>query len=281
MKNNQDWQRFSGFRSESVWCPGGLKVRRIYIPEKRIAGYSIFYFSDTHFRTEPVRSFPVPFLRWHGLEWIEESLHEALSLKKPDTIIFGGDLAGDTVWLDAAFQVLKRLPDAALKLAVPGNWDLHRYSWITPREWYRRYEKSGFRLLSNESYSDGKIFFHGTDDWRSGAPRCEPDKQNSAGLYSCLLTHNPDTAGAQQNTLTEQYNLILSGHTHGGQWRLPGYGAILTSSTYGKKFEYGAYRKNETTLLVSAGIGTTWHPCRIFCPPEVMLIEFTEPGAET
>jgi predicted MPP superfamily phosphohydrolase len=70
-------------------------------------------------------------------------------------------------------------------------------------------------------------------------------------------------------------DLVLSGHTHGGQWRIPGFGAILTSSRFGKRYEAGRYTKDNTHLYVSRGLGMEGFGApraRFFCPPELVLI---------
>ena len=73
-------------------------------------------------------------------------------------------------------------------------------------------------------------------------------------------------------------DLVLSGHTHGGQWRLPGFGALLTNSRYGKRYEAGHYRQGDTHLIVSRGLGMEGFGmprARFFCPPEVVLMTLT------
>jgi hypothetical protein len=93
----------------------------------------------------------------------------------------------------------------------------------------------------------------------------------------CILSHNPDTAAAMlQADKLKDAPLILCGHTHGGQFRFPGFGAVITSSRFGKRFEYGAYRHSSTgaIMYVTAGIGATWFHARIFCPPEVLFVNF-------
>jgi hypothetical protein len=73
-----------------------------------------------------------------------------------------------------------------------------------------------------------------------------------------------------------QIDLYLAGHTHGGQVRLPVWGAIITMSAYGKQYESGLYQLNPTTLYVSRGIGLeglSLPRVRFLCPPEMVLIE--------
>jgi len=92
------------------------------------------------------------------------------------------------------------------------------------------------------------------------------------GLTTLLLYHSPELMPVAQ-----QYpiDLFLCGHTHGGQVRIPGYGAVLTSSCTGKRYEMGRYDENGTTLYVSRGIGLEGMCApriRLFCPPEVTLV---------
>jgi len=70
--------------------------------------------------------------------------------------------------------------------------------------------------------------------------------------------------------------LILTGHTHGGQVRIPLFGAVKTSSRFRKRFERGLYRhrKTGTWMFVSSGVGVTGIAMRLFCPPEALIIEF-------
>jgi predicted MPP superfamily phosphohydrolase len=76
-------------------------------------------------------------------------------------------------------------------------------------------------------------------------------------------------------------DLYLAGHTHGGQLRLPFFGALVTASIYGKRYEMGAYREGNTLLYVSRGLGMEGKGApraRFLCPPEIVL--FTLVGDE-
>ncbi len=95
------------------------------------------------------------------------------------------------------------------------------------------------------------------------------------GAFTLLLFHTPDLMPQASN---RGVDLVLSGHTHGGQWRLPGIGAILTSSRYWKRYEAGYYREGDTHLYVSRGLGMEGFGApraRFFCPPEVVAITLT------
>ncbi|MCI0476916.1 MAG: metallophosphoesterase, partial [Anaerolineales bacterium] len=93
--------------------------------------------------------------------------------------------------------------------------------------------------------------------------------------FTILLYHTPDLAPV---AAAQGIDLQLSGHTHGGQVRLPFFGALFTSSLYGKKFEAGRYQVGALTLYVSRGIGLEGKGApraRFLCPPEMIVWEIT------
>lgn len=98
-------------------------------------------------------------------------------------------------------------------------------------------------------------------------------KQVPEDAYAILLYHTPDMAviAAEENV-----DFYLAGHTHGGQIRLPIFGAILTASVYWKKYEQGLYKIGETTLYVNRGIGMEGRGAprvRFLCPPEIVVVD--------
>jgi uncharacterized protein len=93
--------------------------------------------------------------------------------------------------------------------------------------------------------------------------------------FTVLLYHTPDL---MPQAASLGVDLYLAGHTHGGQWRLPWFGAILTSSRYWKRYEAGHYREGASHLYVSRGLGMEGFGmprARFFCPPEVVSITLT------
>ncbi|MCB0175287.1 MAG: hypothetical protein KDJ97_32575, partial [Anaerolineae bacterium] len=116
---------------------------------------------------------------------------------------------------------------------------------------------------------------------------CEHDLQSDASALNNLLDVTPaDSArvllyhSPELMPVAQQYDIdmYLCGHTHGGQIRLPYYGAILTSSVTGKQYEMGPYTEQNTTLYVSRGIGLEGLSAprmRLLCPPEIILFNLT------
>jgi predicted MPP superfamily phosphohydrolase len=93
------------------------------------------------------------------------------------------------------------------------------------------------------------------------------------GGFKLLLVHSPDLA---PEAASAGIDLYLCGHTHGGQLRLPLYGALATASHLGKRFEMGRYEVGQMTLYTSRGVGMEGlgaPRARLLCPPEVILWE--------
>ena len=89
--------------------------------------------------------------------------------------------------------------------------------------------------------------------------------------FTILLYHTPDLA---PEAAEAGVDLQLSGHTHGGQVRLPLYGALYAASLYGKRFEMGRKQLDGLTLYVTRGIGMEGKSAprvRFLCPPEIIL----------
>lgn len=84
-----------------------------------------------------------------------------------------------------------------------------------------------------------------------------------------VLSHTPDNIYA----LHGRASVVLSGHNHGGQWRIPGIGALVVPSKYGRRFDRGHFSVDGTELFVSAGLGADFPPLRVYCPPELTVLD--------
>jgi len=106
-------------------------------------------------------------------------------------------------------------------------------------------------------------------------PNLLPLMEGEADGFTVLLYHSPDLAPDAAQTGVD---LQLSGHTHGGQVRLPLLGALYAGSLYGKQFEAGRYQLGDMTLYVSRGVGMEGAAApriRFLCPPEIVLWEIS------
>jgi predicted MPP superfamily phosphohydrolase len=146
----------------------------------------------------------------------------------------------------------------------------------------KRYLFDRIKWLVNDSVvvpdTDGNITISGLDDFKYGKPSITEttkkleDLEKVSSSYNILLNHNPDALFAKDNKHLSKYNLILGGHTHGGQVCLPGTIA-LTTQTKNRKFYRGLDKFSENTYVyTSRGVGCAGVPFRLFCDPEIVVI---------
>ena len=281
-----DWRRVNWKRSGEIRREAAGAFRRVFYrhPLKQkassLAGTRVLFFSDLHIRPQTAACFPGG-LRWNGTEAARRFLLDTIERYHPDHIFFGGDMMAYLCNFQECLALFRDLHCPGVKAAVYGNWDLIR-AWLPKRNWRQAVESAGVRLLVNEPCHAGAMRIYGMDDIRKGCPEYFPPETRSD--FECVLVHNPDTIPQElSREALSGIDLILCGHTHGGQIRIPGFGALMCSSAYWKKFEYGLYenRFTGTRLLVTAGLGVTFIRRRIFCPPEVVIIDFeTDPAGK-
>ena len=152
------------------------------------------------------------------------------------------------------------------KLAVRGNWDV----WYWAR--LDLLGGTGFEWLRGER----RLRVRGQEIQLVGMPYRDADGVREAGRllgarargWQLFLYHTPDLVERVPPT-----DLYLAGHTHGGQISIPFFGALVTLSRYGKRFERGLYQVGSTRLYVHPGIGVEpVIPLRLGVRPEVLLV---------
>lgn len=200
-----------------------------------------------------------------------------LGLKeRPDLICFTGDFVSTTSGFEAAGlkQLLRRAADTAPSLAVLGNHDggrwLARYGGDTSvRVVSDLVESAGITLLHNRSTEAFGIRFVGVGDLWAGGMDSEAAFGGSHDRKpTVVLCHNPDGKDRLRHL---EWDLMLSGHTHGGQARIPGI-APQWAPVVDKRFVAGLYSWSERQLFVTRGLGSPKH-VRAFCRPEISLLE--------
>ncbi|MEK3719526.1 metallophosphoesterase [Paenibacillus sp. FSL H8-0034] len=244
--------------------PRWLYTKEITIQLKRLPsafdGMRVIQFSDVH-------------LGFHyTVEQLNKLVDHIQSLQ-PDLICFTGDLFDYTVGSDAApaVQVLSRLKAPLGKGAVLGN---HDYYGKETEKIKRILLDSGFALLINQSVplkrEKSTIWLSGVDDMWDGKPDLPKALHDvPSDAFTLLLSHCPDFADI---ALKHSIDLQLSGHSHGGQVRLPFYGHLFTPA-YGSKYPDGYYSLDDGKLQVytNRGIGVSVLPIRFFCRPELSV----------
>jgi uncharacterized protein len=226
---------------------------------KVFAGLRLVQFSDVHLG------------KYFKKDRLENLITEIMKLK-PDLICFTGDLfdTHDGFPNDEIIPVLAKLNAPYGKFAVLGNHDLASGKTAITNILSR----SGFRVLNNEQsiveQRGERIRIVGVDDMFKGKPNLRTALTEDLNQpFTLLLSHAPDYADQASHFPVD---LQISGHSHGGQVRLPLIGAISTPK-WGRKYVQGLYKVQGSQLLVytNRGIGTTNLPIRFFCRPEITV----------
>jgi predicted MPP superfamily phosphohydrolase len=89
------------------------------------------------------------------------------------------------------------------------------------------------------------------------------------------LSHSPDNF---ERLARAGVDLVLAGHTHGGQWRFPLVGSVIVPSNHGRRFDHGLFEDSGAAMWVTRGVGCVGVPVRINCPPEIALITLRAPA---
>ena len=214
-------------------------------------------------------------LHWDGQhKKMYQKLAQEISALEADFILFGGDLGVFADSIDEAMEWLSSISVRKNKFAVSGNRE-SCLNWLDSDFWREEYAKAGFRYLCNEIADEGDLTFYGADDYRFGTPDWSPLADVDKGQPVISFMYNPDFA-ASANLKTFIGDIVLCGHTHGGQLCFPLIGPLYTSSEFGKQFLHGWNSRDDGTLcLVSNGIGESGFGIvrrRIRCPREVVLL---------
>ena len=227
----------------------------------------------------PLRLLHISDLHFEGLSPREHALLEKAESLKPDLILLTGDYLNlssvhDPQAQEGARALLSRLQAPLGVYAVTGSPAVD-VAGIVPEI----FEELTIRWLQDEvtsiTWGQGRLWLLGvrctTDVERDGAALRRLKGRIPEGDPTLLLYHSPDL---MPEAAAAGIDLYLAGHTHGGQLRLPLFGALFTSSAYGKRYEMGRYEENQTTLYVNRGLGLEGlgaPRARFLSPPEIVL----------
>lgn len=227
-----------------------------------LAGLRIGFMTDTHVG---------PFISPDDLARATRLLADA----QPDLILLGGDYVSESPrYTSSAVEVIAELVDLAPLggIAVLGNHDLS----VSRTRVEEALIAAGIPVLRNRAVS---VRFNNAELWVAGIDETllgDPDPARTfapipEGSASIALWHEPDFA---EQAAAQGAFLQLSGHTHGGQIRVPGVGPIGLPVD-GKRHVMGLERVGRMHIYTARGVGVYRPPLRFNCPPEVTLITLT------
>jgi predicted MPP superfamily phosphohydrolase len=250
------------FKVERFWYQIKEVQLKINNLPKAFEGWKIVQFSDVH-------------LGFHyGVEDFQPVIKMINGLK-PDVIFFTGDL----------IQIGNNEPEAAIPLLQSlkgirgGKWAvIGNHDFYTKDKVIQVFQNSHFKVLENShdfiESNQQRLYIAGIDDMMYGNPNI---KKAVKGLteQDCvlLLAHEPDIA---DESIKYPVSAQFSGHSHGGQVRIPFYGPIIRQEL-ARHYSDGFYQVGEKKmpLYVNRGIGTTDLAIRFFCRPEITVFHLT------
>ena len=239
----------------------GNQILQIEIVEKQLAlahvppalaGLSIVHLTDLHVA---------------GI-FSPEFYHQVFGLvnhEKPDVVVLTGDLLDHTRYMHASLGHLAELRPRLGTFAIRGNHD----SWAGAEGLARLLEHTGVHLLDNRcrmlDVSGAALAIIGLEYPFLGRPNDLDLSVIPDGAFRLLLSHSPDNIDwASEHGV----DLMLCGHTHGGQIRFPVFGGICMPSQHGCRYDAGLFEDGPTLMYVSRGLAGDV-PLRLGCRPEI------------
>ena len=207
----------------------------------------------------------------------ERSLIRMVKKTNPDLIVLTGDIVDEEHTVDNAKYLLEGLRDVAPMYYVTGNHEYYTNGPLggAPYDEFREIcIENGVNILDNETAEiekDGtKILISGLDWNRSEANMRDVIGYANLDYFNILLYHN----AAKFNFLSEYgYDIVFTGHIHGGLVRVPiGGGVFASDYTFFPKYDHGLYREKNSTMVCSSGLGDARIP-RWNNPREVVLVK--------
>lgn len=269
---------------------GGLIEREWYVLRRhRVAclppgarPLRVLHISDLHFRQGQAR-------KARFLSRFAET--------RPDIVVCTGDFLDNTNGLDTVVEAVGNIQPAVAAFFVLGSHDYYESRLTNPFKYLRRpkvrkefrgkpmpwealverLEAGGWTLLLNRATridvdGVGSVDVVGLDDPHMNRDDLSVASARSGPGFRLGVVHSPDAAPALADL---GYDLIVCGHTHGGQLRVPGLGALVTNTRrLPRSMARGVHRMGDAWLHVSAGLGTSaYAPIRFACRPEACILE--------
>jgi uncharacterized protein len=242
------------------------KVLELPRVEEGVLGFRIGHLSDIHLTGKIAKTY-------------YQFAIERLLAEEPQLIVISGDIIDYDRCLDWIEPVLGRLTAPHGCCFVLGNHDrrLRDIDGLVARLVGLGFHDLGQSDLRIETPLGGSIHLMGNErPWfeRHDKEAITSRRAAEKNALRIGVSHSPDQIPWAR---TNHVDLLLAGHTHGGQIRIPGIGPIVAPSLYGSRFASGVFYLHPTLMHVSRGLCGV-HPFRWFCPPEVSLLILRSPS---
>ncbi len=228
------------FLVEPYW----LKVSNVRLNED--ASLRIVHLSDLHYRG--------------GWEYINEVV-DLINGLSADFVCYTGDIVERSAHLEEALKLMAKI--SCPVYGVPGNHDYSSGASFKKIDDCLKSTGGGWLVDEQTEFAGGEVRIAGASGLKKNLPA------NKAFSKSVLLVHYPDYVNKLDG---ERFDLVMAGHSHGGQVRIPGLGALIVPYRVGK-YDKGLFNTPAGPLYVNVGIGTLLFPMRFCCRPEIAVIE--------
>lgn len=251
-----------------------IAEREIVVPAlaPEFDGFTIAQVSDAHYDPR------------FGQEEFYDALVPVVQGLGAQVVLFTGDFVNHRRFVPRAVAWHAEMKGRLATLAVLGNHDY----WTVPQRIEEECERHGIRLMANRRWTieraGRKLLFAGTDyPWKRDRPQWEQLLDRDPGDAAIVISHTPDNA---PDAARAGANLVLAGHTHGGQYCAPLIGPLVVPARTGHRFPAGVYDIGRDCVLhVARGIGASDNGTgrgggRTLCPPEIVLLTLRAPYAD-
>ena len=247
-----------------------LQVTKFKIKNKNFNSFKIGHISDFH-NTKSNR--------------LKNNIIKNLKNEKPNIIVITGDFFDSRrTNVDICKDFIIKIKDICPVYYVPGNHESRKKEYEKLKEILIKNKIIVLENICKEIKYNNKIInmigmidpgfsSHGKDELNYKIANDYLDSVNyNKNNYSILLSHRPELFDTY---VSKKFNLVLCGHVHGGQIRLPFIGGLVAPSQgLFPKYNEGVFKKDNTTMIISRGIGNSLAPFRINNNPELVIIEF-------
>jgi predicted MPP superfamily phosphohydrolase len=225
--------------------PNWVKTRRLRLNNK--PAHRFVQFSDLHYKGD--RTHP-------------KSVINRINSLSPDFVCFTGDIIEEAKFLPEALEILSGIKTPMY--GIPGNHDY--WSKAPFDDIFKCFTATGGAFLEDDQriIAGGKINLMGVAHLGPNHPLPAPKPE----MKNILLIHYP----AWAKEFNQKFDLLLAGHSHGGQVRIPFYGPVIVPFLV-DEYDLGLFQTKAGPLYVNPGIGWFPYPIRFNCRPEITVIE--------
>ena len=215
-------------------------------------------------------------LHLESLRITPDHINEVVMAHKPDLLVITGDIISTRTDLDKLDKYLARLTATYGKFVVMGNNDYSHLSHTLFKHYLQQFQRLGWTPLLNQASNlpNLNLWIIGVDDPATAHDNVDQAYQTvisspkpATPPFRLVLAHSTDCLDG-----VAEYgaDLLLTGHTHGGQIRIPGFQPLITNTYLGDRGFYEGYHViNGVPLYISRGLGESIIPLRFNVPPEI------------